>query len=183
MIVRHYFNSLAVTLALSVLFQISCHKSKAGNNGALPPATQTGAQVMACYLDGIPWIIEQYNHNTGVWSAGRYGDTISVAGYPQLGSSNFQHVFILALHLFGDLKKGSRYDATDSSHVIFRYAPDSTCLGVNFNAPNLYPCDGSITLTRFDTINHIFSGTFSARFAVSGCDTTAATDGWFDVRY
>lgn len=42
---------------------------------------------------------------------------------------------------------------------------------------------GILTITKFDKVNYIISGTFEFTTALNGCDTLRITDGRFDIKY
>jgi hypothetical protein len=165
----------------------SCTKKNAsGNPYALPPATQTGADVMACYLDSSTWVIENNYQNTGDFSAGMgTNDTFFIAGYPLPGYTPYRAIHTLQLEIFNHFQVGVPYAANDSSHIIFFYLIDSTCQGGNlYEIPLFTPVSGTVTLTKFDYNSRIMSGVFNAKFVISDCnDTVTLRDGWFDLRF
>ena len=63
------------------------------------------------------------------------------------------------------------------------FSTNITHLGAdNYNTDSLNT--GAITITKFDTINHIVSGTFYFKAKLEdGTETVNVTDGRFDISY
>jgi len=160
-------------------------KNTTGNPYAFPPGTQTGADVMACYLDSSTWVIENNYQNTGDFAAGMgTNDTFFITGYPMPGYTPFLSLQTMQLVIFNHFQVDTPYAANDSTHILFEYWPDSTCQGVLYEIPNLTPVSGTVTVTKFDYNKRIMSGVFNAKFIIPDCyDTVTLRDGWFDFRF
>lgn len=162
----------------------SCSKNNTGNPNTLPTPTETGADVMACYLDSATWVINNNEQVTGQFNFGQgTNDTFSIGGWPLPGKTHFLAIHFLQLIIFNHFQVGVPYAANDSLHILFEYSPDSTCQGAIRDVPNLTANSGTVTVTKFDYNNRIISGVFNAKFAIPGCDTVTLKDGWFDFKF
>lgn len=169
----HHFILSSIFLCLTAT---QCHKnaSPADNPYGLPNATQTGAGIFACLINGRNFIA----HYDGTWSWAQYaGDSIGVIGSPKLDifeNIGFEvianPVVVGAYNIDGSVTRGY-------------FAADSTCLGTSFNITSSNATSGTIQLTKIDTVNKIISGTFHCIFPIPSCDTLNVTEGRFDYRY
>ena len=160
-------------LATLLILGIACKKEK------LTKATQTGANTFSCKVDGI---VFKPSEKGGLFG----GEPLFVSNYPLDG-------FTLSARKFG---RGS----TPHTDVLMKL-PYLKSIGIyplnvfpgygqfqkDFAGGTLYQTNlthtGSANITRCDTINKIFSGTFSftAIDANTG-KTVNITDGRFDVK-
>jgi hypothetical protein len=173
------------TIPLSALLLIwfcfaQCHKDKNpphDNPYGLPNATQTGAGVFACLINGQKFIAgREPSYSNG---AQLRGDTLAVAGEPKNG----KYFEIISLTIQGNLHQDKIYNI-DSINAIVAIATDSTCRGITSNVVTSYSKSGTIHLTRFDTVNKIVSGIFTnCIFHIPNCDTLRVTNGRFDYHY
>lgn len=186
MMVIKVFKGILIPFSLAGAVLLSCAKNKAKDNSdPLPPATQVGANMMACFLDSTPWIIQADYPNTGQFLAGEgNNDTFAVAGYPMPGASFFKSIQFIQVIVFGRPKLDTPYAADNNDYIIIQYSPDSTCQGLQVtNPPTFTACSGSVTITRLDGTKRIMSGIFNAKFVIPGCDTVALSNGRFDFRF
>lgn len=158
-----------------------CHKDKtppSDNPYGLPNATQTGAGVFACRINGVNAIAKNDIYHIGGWmSVSR--DTLRVFG--SFGEKYFQ---VLSL---GTIKKNRQIDTPysfqDTLLTSFLYGADSTCLGISAGFGDILNANGIIIYSKIDTVNLIVSGIFNCRIPVPNCDTLHVTEGRFDITY
>lgn len=175
---RNYFLWL---LGLCVILTASRCKKNVGpppdNPYGLPNATQTGANIMACRINGQNWISKTDIYH--FWG-GIQNDSLGITGTAV--GVDFQ---VIAINLYKNLQQGSLYNLGDSLKGRVFYLADSSC--VNAGSWNSIirsnSISGSLTLTRLDRTNKIFSGTFNCRIPIPQCDTMNVTDGRFDIKY
>ncbi|MBS1756218.1 MAG: hypothetical protein JSU03_02965 [Bacteroidetes bacterium] len=153
------------------------HSPTPDNPYGLPNATQTGAGVFACRINGRNFIAgKQPYYLNGAQLQG--SDTIAISGQP----SNGKYFEFISLTIKGNLNEGATY-SIDSIKTIAALATDSTCLGISSNVITSFSKVGIVILTRFDKSNKIVSGTFNCAFPIPNCDTLTITDGRFDYHY
>jgi hypothetical protein len=174
---------------ISILFLTQCKKETAPDNTyGLPNATESGANIFACVLNGygtytnfiVATDFNDPNYATSGNGAWVKTDTLIIAGAPQIGSY-FQGI---QFTIIGDLQQGAQY-SIDSISTIATIATDSTCNGVSLYPIVSIASSGTIQLTKFDTVTKIVSGTFNCTFPpFTSCDSTVyATYGRFDYKY
>ncbi|RRJ91604.1 hypothetical protein EG240_05235 [Paenimyroides tangerinum] len=156
-----------IFLSLSLLFLvIACNKDDDTNikpeDIVLPEATQTGAVMLACKVNGVPYICKGYNQVTSYyqWVDGGYGFIIR-------GLKKTDFVWSISL--------GNRGNASMSkgTHPLNEVNPGYWGGGYIKGGPDSYlkvsltnsTYIGEMTITKFDLANEIVSGTF-----------------WFDVQ-
>jgi len=175
---RNYFLLL---LGLCVILTASRCKKNVGppsdNPYGLPNATQTGANIFACRINGQNWISKTEIFYMG---ASLGNDTLGITG--SAGSYSFQDIII---NLYKNFQQGSLYNLGDSLKGRLFYLADTSCLGAGGRGSIVtsHAVSGSLTLTRLDRTNKIFSGTFNCRIPIPKCDTLNVTDGRFDIKY
>ena len=170
---------LAILLFICFCFA-ECHKDKSpepDNPYGLPNATQTGAGVFACLINGQKFIAgSEPSYANG---AQLRGDTLAIAGEP----NNARYFEGIQFAIQGNLQQGQKYNI-DSISTIAVIGTDSTCLGISSNVVTSYSKSGMIQITKFDTISKIVSGVFNnCVFPISNCDTLYVTNGRFDYHY
>jgi hypothetical protein len=125
------------TLILICIFCFSqCHKNSSptpDNPYGLPNATQTGAGVFACRIDGVNFIAKNDINHIGGWMSPNR-DTLNVFGtYSPL---YFQTIVI------GSTDKNRHINETyyfqDTLTTMLGYSSDSTCLGGSFTVINVF---------------------------------------------
>lgn len=174
-------NQSTIVLSLFLVFlSAECKKPKPitpGSDNGLPPATQTGADIFACLVNGKPWISEKSIYALG---ANITKDSLYVFG--SFGErSDFDHLRFI---LHGNVQQGNTYRLNNIQENFAHISTDQDCQG-NLLGYQLafYAVDGTLNLTRVDTVRKFMSGTFNCIIPVTGCDTLHITDGRFDVRY
>ena len=168
-----------ILISICILFICACSKSNKSpapdNPYGLPNATQTGANVFACRINGKNFI-EYYS--LGKTGAQLNTDTLSVFATKKL--SDYVHEELdLGIK---NPNVGITYSNFDSS-ALLRYISDSTCQG--YSSPSVYLFSNTlqVKITKFDKVIKIVSGTFSSKVSIPNCDTISITDGRFDFNY
>ena len=154
----------------------------------LPEATQTGANTFGAKLDGALWVPQKFGiAPTAPLLEARYTGTNSIfINARNFSSSPTETEFEIYIR---NIPGPGTYPLNqDTDH----YPNESASYGY-FIKRKLMPLNewittsgqtGSVTITRFDTVNHIISGTFE--FRAASTDDTAApisvTEGRFDVK-
>lgn len=171
-------------LYTSIIFVVlvTCSKNtppSPDNPYGLPNATQTGAGVFACRINGANAIANLYNCPYWCGAGGVTNDTLGISG-----KLNIANAFdIIGLAIYRNLKINTTYSLADSINTYCRFVADSTCQTAG-KVTNIYPYNGTITLTRLDTANKIISCKFAFDVPIpSGCDTLHITYGRFDYGY
>ena len=182
------FRLIIACLAIICSFYfVGCNKETTGSYG-LPNATQSGAEIFGCLINGTPFIadndLNDPNYSTSGNGAWLTGDTLKISGAPQVGSY-FQGI---QLYLIGNLQQDEIY-SIDSVNTLAIASTDSSCQGISIYPIGSGASSGTIELTKFDTVNKIVSGNFNLTFPPysSNCfiedDTLTVTQGRFDYKY
>lgn len=164
----------------TILMANECKRSKPvrPNTGdGLPPATQTGANIFACKIDGRNWI-----SGTGIslMNAGISNDTTSLTGVD--GDTNYFERMTIRID-GGAYLINNPFLIPDNFNISILWSANKSCNGLlGSGIINSYATQGKITLTRIDSINRVVSGLFECKIPISNCDTLLITNGRFDVR-
>lgn len=167
---------LALTLLLA-----GCNKNDDdGSNNALPPATQTGANIFACKVDGKSFIHKGalincfYQYVDGEYYFGIQGDnknnnppTIYLGTESRTISEN--EILTLDSRIDGSAWGGGLFKTSDVDGEFTFTNPEYT---------------GELHITKFDPENQIVSGTFwfDVQHPVTG-ERVEIRDGRFDAVY
>lgn len=163
-------------LMMFILFSsfFSCSKDK------LTRATQTGANTFSCKIDGK---VFKPSESGGLSFGGppitvynlHYNGFTLLASFNRTDNGQSPKDIVINLHY---LRSIGIYDLNIYPNAIYRY---SYAYGPEYHTNNTYI--GQINITRCDTINKIYSGTF---FFKAVDDSTGkvvnVTDGRFDVK-
>lgn len=172
------FRHLLLCTCLLVLY--ACKKDEDAEP-ALPPATQEGRNTFGCKVNGQLWV-----NGGDDWMAKYYwADYIDSSGVFYLGGSSSKanthsEVGLVIEHLpFSDIINAPFQCKGWYRRVIYQN---------NVSSTNKYITDsiipGTVTITKFDTINLIVSGTFNFNAKLEGgTETVDVTDGRFDLRF
>ncbi|RWZ85749.1 MAG: hypothetical protein EO766_16095 [Hydrotalea sp. AMD] len=145
------------------------------NPYGLPNATQTGANIFACRINGQNFIA--YYGPPYCTGASLINDTLNICGQPKI-KNYFES---LGLQIKGNIKIGKYI--LNSDNIFATYLTDSTCLGIMFNVAQVRAVYGSINLSKIDLSQKIVSGLFNCTIPISNCDSLKVTDGRFDIKY
>jgi hypothetical protein len=145
----------------------------------LPPATQEGKDTFGCLVNGKAWYTKSSTDATADYQLGslEFGGTIYEPSQ-SIGISLSEHTGQPALGVgtYG-LISTSIYDPWVSFFVSIN------CYYGGSSLDREDTVSGSLTITKFDKVNYIISGTFEFTIAHSGCQTFTITDGRFDMHY
>ncbi len=162
------------------MLNYACSKSKNApvpdNPYGLPNATQTGANVFACRINGKNFISYYNLFNTKATFL--TGDTMWIVGTQNLSKMVYQDIsFKLNTNISTNSFEVSK------NNCIVQYNTDSICTSNQTQNITSYSKDAFIIITRFDKKLKIISGTINGTFPIKGCDTVFVTDGRFDFNY
>jgi hypothetical protein len=172
-------------LLLLTLFQWGC-KDK------LPEPSQSGANVVACKVNGKVWIADEGDSFRGKkFTVYYYNDLYNKRRFVlyanRIAKDNNSNIVLAVTDV---RTTGTHYFSFDTNPYpdnrlflnhgsYFLNKPDQA----RYTTSSRYT--GSITFTRVDTVRHIFAGTFE--FTAANIDgsgqTVKVTDGRFDVNY
>jgi len=167
-----YFFIILCIISLS----ISCKKDSGNSSLALPPATQEGKNTFGCIVNGSVWLPELpigYFGGIPRIYASYYKGKLTIGANKYKDPDNWQSIYF---YIYNNskgkfiLKKSDLTNKTNG--VIFGY---NHC---DLETDSIQ--SGIIEITRFDTLNHIFSGTFSFEIK-NNCGSVKVTDGRFDL--
>ena len=172
---------LLTAFALLTLFIfLQCHKDynpPIDNPYGLPNATQSGANIFACRVNGVNWISKTDIYNLG---GGVSNDTLSGHG-TVLGNNYFD---MIEFTIQGGAMAGGHYTFNSTSGQKINFQTNKTCNGyLGNNIQHLVSTSGLGIITKIDKLNKIISGTFNCKVPVATCDTLNITDGRFDINY
>jgi len=145
----------------------------------LPLATQTGANIFACRVNGAAWISKTGSFNLG---GGLTNDTLYVHGSnPE--SASYYELFNIAIA--GLVIGNNFYLLNDTSRYFAEFSTNKPCFinSSGFGVGSGKSYNGQVSLTKVDTVQKILSGTFWFNIKTDFCDTLKITDGRFDIRY
>ncbi|MBK0383654.1 hypothetical protein I5M32_11860 [Pedobacter sp. SD-b] len=172
--------SIFFLLVLSFLFTtgMKCKKENNLDPDGLPKATQTGANVFACKVNGENWISSKSIYDIG--GSIRH-DTLVVSGSNPSGETFFE-TYIIRINKFSNKK--NQYQLIDTINYA-EYATNKNCFKISqgYGVGSAKSTDGQIIFTKVDTQKKILSGTFWFNIPTDYCDTLHITDGRFDIRY
>ena len=172
---------LIVIILLSGLLFTNCkkerNKTEPDNPYGLPNATQTGANIFACRVNGVNWISGKGIYNLG---GGVSNDTLNCWG----SLKDVDYLDILEIIIPGGAAQGRQYNLGLGGNGTIKNDLNKTCNGsLGSNIQHLQSVSGEILIEKIDKINKIISGTFHCKIPVPTCDTINITDGRFDIRY
>jgi len=134
----------------------------------LPPETRTGEYTFGCLVNGEAFVPESTRDITAIYQG----------GVLQMGAdakiNNAVEGFSISLR---DSLLGTQNYILDSRQKGVEFI-SSTC---RYEYKGLV--EGVLTITRFDNIDFIVSGTFKFTTVTQDCDTIRVTDGRFDIPY
>lgn len=169
-----------------ILFSIaSCRKHKSNPLDQLPPATQIGANTLGFLLNGQPWTPKGWSGSTTNLSAsiddGYKNGTFNITAYRILSHTNEESI---ALGIADSLNFQSIPVTIEIGKPLFGLLySNNNCSYDGFNDALIYKT-GQLSLSKYDKVNRIISGTFKATFFKSGCgDTIKITNGRFDMKF
>lgn len=183
------YKALLCLVFATALIAASCKKNKVLDTRTelekLPPITQTGANTFGCLVDGQAWLPNGSKPQTG-------GPNIVVDVDPTFQSGLFRIDGLkyqdgpgnfISINTFNCTNSGN-YDFSSSLSVQYFKRISNQMCEISTTIANTYKI-GSMTISKYDAIARIFSGTFEFKLynAQSLCgDTIRITNGRFDVK-
>ncbi len=157
------------------------------NNYGLPPASEIGAGVLACLLNGKPWIADVKIFPPGIPC---YFATYSFGISGSVEHHDFEDITLQINQSTEEIKINNSYDLSDTALCFGFYRGGGemdSCFG-KMNSGygtswSVYSVEGSLMFTKIDTLKHIVSGVFSFDVISNFCDTLKFTHGRFDQVY
>ena len=167
---KSYFKILF--LSFNFLFIYSCTKTQGPPQ--LPPATHTGANVVACKVNGKVFIATGNFGNTGLgvsyiitYDSIAFIDVLGDSLYNTLGGNNFR------LHIT------SKYIGIGTDSIInIPYSPGGGIYD-DYYYTTIPPGGGTVTYTYYD--GNILAGTFAFDAADAAGTVVHITEGRFDI--
>ncbi len=158
----------------------ACKKSTI-EAGALPPATQIGANTFGCYVNGIIYVNSGYASpfpNFLVVVDPGLDNNISVQTYNYRNSNSR-----LGFTAFGITGPGN-YPIHSGSHIFPHYTEDANSNDCSFIPDSSNYKAGYLKITKYDLTEGILSGEFEFTLYDStlSCDTIKITQGRFDKK-
>jgi len=148
----------------------------------LPPATQTGEQTFGCLINGEAFVPPSFGNNAPgafyqfIGGAYTLGIHASTGGGTELKSINLG---CLDMPLIEETDYTMLEFATGNYFGEYRIGA-----GFVFDGSSSSGNPGTLTITRFDQINFIISGTFSFEAKdINTGETIQITNGRFDMNY
>jgi len=181
-------------LVLFVVAFTACkkHKSNPADSTGLPPATQTGAKTFGCLVNGEVFVPKRKvgSINPVLQCYYQYLDDDYDKSYFWGLSANHQgkDCELTSISLGTDslaIVEGKTYqlirNGRGNASAQYTYYPNCYTLENNYKTNDL--TGGELTITYFDEINQIVSGTFWFTAVNDKGDTVRVTDGRFDMPY
>ena len=147
----------------------------------LPPATQTGAQTFGCLIDGQAFVPPNFGSNApsafyqfvdGAYTLSIYGST---DGGPNLKSIN---IGCLDMPLIQETTYLLKEEMANNYFGEYNIGG-----GITFSGASFTQNPGTLTITRFDAVNFIISGTFEFTVLDDNGAEIKITEGRFDMQY
>ena len=188
---RHFLMYFAFTLSTSLT---QCSKTTVDPNG-LPPETQTGAGTFACLINGAVW---QYKNADNFYTTPKtrwefdpnsYGGLLYIGGIRYkdgVSADDILTIVVDSLNFKKEFTKGKT--PYWGLNYINHKSQKRSCMELSSdsiydNSKNFYS-SGNLSISRFDQISKIISGTFNCTIFQPLCgDTLKITDGRFDLKY
>lgn len=173
---KHSFILLVFLFIICTASKCKKETSNPNSDDGLPPATQTGANIFACKVNGKPWIS---GSDIYILAGGVSADTLFATG----SIGDLTYFERLTLKINGHLSQGATYPIDNTGVNFLRLSTNKSCTGNLGTVINSSSVNGRILLTKLDTTHKIISGTFIGTIPVPNCDTFHITNGRFDIKY
>ena len=171
-------------LFLTLITTLSCCNKNDDNPNPidqLPPATQTGEQTFGCLINGEPFVPPKFGSNApgafyqfvgGAYTLSIYG---SISGGSNLKSIN---IGCLDMPLIQETTYLLKERVTNNYFGAYNIGG-----GITFSGASTTVNPGTLTITRFDPVNFIISGTFEFTVLDNNGNEIHITNGRFDMNY
>lgn len=181
-----YIQAKNILILLLLALALSCNNDDDDNQssnpmGQLPPATQTGEQTFGCLINGQPFVPPKFGNNAprafyqfvggsytlGISASKRNdGELISInlgcLDMPLIEERTYSLLEFESENYFGEYYIGG---------------------GIIFSGSSSTEIPGTLTITRFDPVNFIISGTFEFTVLDNDDNEINITNGRFDMNY
>ncbi|GAC1311185.1 MAG: hypothetical protein NVSMB24_30020 [Mucilaginibacter sp.] len=181
------FPIITITILSGLLLSASCKKhvvQPVNQLSLLPPATQTGARIFGCLVNGKAFVPENASIIQGAHLQCNYIYT-NGGYYFILGLSNNDNGLVKGMRIGTDslaLTQGHMYKLTASGQG--NANGEYFLLGAsNKDYFTTNVVSGSLLITKLDPATQIVSGTFYFKAINAPGDTVSVTDGRFDMPY
>ena len=135
----------------------------------LPPETKIGKQKFGCLINGGAFVP---NSTVDVYAVFQQG-ILTIAG-----EIDIPHQWVgMVLIENGNILEQGTYNLTSPPYQ------EAKSYYAECYYYEEHTIEGSVTITLFDKVNYIISGTFDFTTVAPGCDTLSVTDGRFDIKY
>lgn len=172
------FNTVFLALLLVSTAFTGCKKkteSQTDPNG-LPKASQKGAMMFACKINGENWISSKSVNSIGGSAA---SEIVSVHGINDSRNDGFLER--LDIQVAGAVA-GATYKLDDPAAKFATYTTNLGC-SVSPGIGRIKSADGEITFTKIDKLHRIISGVFTCIMLTEKCGQVEITEGRFDISY
>ena len=171
------FSSIIIFCLCLLSLAISCKKQ---GIDLLPPATNNGSNTFGCLINGKAFVGQSRSElflNIAAVQSSYHDGTLSVLGSHYFGSTPTGSIFGISIYIQTPKHLGTiavpganrnNISYSDNQET-FRFNSDSTHTG-------------SVIITRFDSVTHIYSGTFQGSLIDTNGKIAQITDGRFDVK-
>ena len=170
-----------------LLFACACTKEEIEN---LPPATQTGANTFGCLVNGKAFVSSKEPQVGRGFPAGMiYPLTLAERDSEEGLLNNIRiegrsfGIGYIYIYIYDELSVEEKSYSIDVAEGFSSFYPNYSFMSVEHSGAIYYSQEnsGSITLTRVDYENRIYSGTFSAELKHEDGRTIKITEGRFDI--
>lgn len=165
------------TASLLIISLFAC-KGREQDFNVLPPATQTGANTGGALVNGKVWVAKV--ENIGPYTGGLANLYNFVNG--EYKARIFLRSSDESENIWVDIQSTSDFALTS-----YNLLNNLDNRGIYGSSTNTYYTDsqntGSVTFTRFDKTNQIFSGTFTFKARDANGNVVNVTEGRFDKKF
>ncbi len=171
------FSSIIIFCLCLLSLAISCKKQ---GIDLLPPATNNGSNTFGCLINGKAFVGQNSSDlfsNVGAVQGSYYKGTLSVLGSYYFGLVPGGGVFGISIDVKTPKHSGTiAVPGGNSNKISYSNTGDT----FRFNSDSTHT--GSVVITRFDSVTHIYSGTFQGSLIDTNGKIAQITDGRFDVK-
>ncbi len=148
----------------------------------LPKRTENGEERLVGIVNneyifsnnGIPWINPEYGLHS--WCTAEYVGLLHIKGTYYNNDGHSEDLFIEVSNIFGV----GNYNIDDTTTIGITSTAYYFKRGIYYNIDSNHV--GELIVTKFDTVNNIYSGTFNLNLINDETQQTITiTNGWFDI--
>lgn len=173
---------------LYLLFVLTCTAACKKEIDELPPATETGANKFGARVDGALWVPQKFGvmQGTAILEArytGTGGVFINARNFASSPTETEFELYIQNITGPGTYQLNTNTAKFPNATASYGYYIKRKLMPQGEWITNSQQT-GSITITKYDTVSHILSGSFA--FTAASIDNTASplevTEGRFDIK-